>query len=45
MTVSGTTVTVTVTHDFPMLTALLVPTGTVRLERSVTMTTAPRPGD
>ena len=38
-------VTVTVVYDFPLLTAILIPSGTIRLERSSTMIIAPRPGD
>jgi Flp pilus assembly protein TadG len=44
VTRAGGTVTVTVRHDFPLLTAILVPAGTVRLERAVTADVAPRAG-
>jgi hypothetical protein len=44
VSVSATAATVTVDYDFPLLTAVLVPSMTVHLERSVTMGVAPRPG-
>jgi Flp pilus assembly protein TadG len=39
------TVAVTVDYDFPLVTAVLTPSGTVHLRRTVTMNSAPRPGD
>jgi len=42
---SGSLVTVAVDYDFPLLTAVLVPDGTVRLRRTVTARVAPRAGN
>jgi hypothetical protein len=45
VSVPGTgTATVTVIYDFPLVTPLLGPGQTVRLQRSVTLNVAPRPG-
>lgn len=45
VTTSGSQVTVAAEYDFPLLTAVLVPDGTVRLRRTVTARTAPRAGN
>ncbi len=45
VTLTNGTATVTVAIDFPLATAVLLPSRTVRLERTVTLVVAPRPGD
>ena len=45
VTLAGGRATVTVACDFPLATAVLVPSRTVRLERTTTLAVAPRPGD
>lgn len=45
VTVTSTKVTVTVAYDCPLATACLMPSRTVRLERSVMLPVAPRAGD
>jgi Flp pilus assembly protein TadG len=42
---SAGTVTVRVVYEFPLMTAVLVPSMSVTLDRSVTLPVAPRPGD
>jgi Flp pilus assembly protein TadG len=42
---SGGYVTVTAVYDYPLITGVLFPERTVRLQRTTVMKTAPRPGD
>jgi hypothetical protein len=45
VTLDSTTATVAVAYDFPLLTPILGPSGQVHLTRTVTMSTAPVPGN
>jgi hypothetical protein len=45
VTVSGGTVTVAVDYDFSPITAVLMPSRTIHLKRTVVLNSAPMPGD
>jgi Flp pilus assembly protein TadG len=45
VTINPTNVVVTVTYDYPLLTAILIPSATVQVQRTVTMQLAPTPGN
>lgn len=45
VTVAGGSATVTVTYDFPLLTAALVPGQSVQLQRTSVVRVAPKPGE